>query len=270
MGRPAVSAPPARPKRDPTPLAITGVGLATSVGSSALASFVALRAGIARFTEVPGFVLSGGAEPRPAVAARSPLTARTADGSGRAVRLLTAAATDTLVMFNPRRWDLMVGSGLGTSAELVQDGLPTPPSRTTVSELPPGGGLVHIGPLDALIRLAERGLPEGEAVALATVDSLATDSALARFAALGRLKGPRAPVASSRAKRRASSSSNGRTTPARPADLPSPSSRHGGAERSRPRSGDPSPPVQRDSRTHSPTPSVACRRGPRSTSPSST
>ena len=193
MGRRAVSATPPRPGLRSAHLAITGVGLATSVGSSALASFTALQAGIARFAESPGVMLGGSPEPHPAVVARSPLTARAAGGPERAIRLLEAVVADPLGEVGPARWSLTVGGGLGNGAEPVRDALPGTLAREAVVASSPEARLRHCGPLDALALLAERGLRQGEVVALAAVDSLVTDSALSGFAALGRLKGAANP-----------------------------------------------------------------------------
>ncbi len=164
------------------PLAIVGVGLATSVGSSATATVAALRAGVARFAEVSGVVLAGRGDVRaaPAVAARSPLHVPRSGRAGSA--LVDAARADAAPWATAETWELHASHGAGLPA---QAGLaPT---------LHDAHGLVHTPLVARLAQLAERPAALAAPHGLAGVDLLTTPDALAHFAGLGRLKGPAAP-----------------------------------------------------------------------------
>lgn len=159
----------------PSPLAITGVGLVTSVGSSALATVAALRAGVARVREVPGVQIldRSGTRAEPLVAARSPLHGTGVAPGALGAALLADAIADAAAWVPPDRWETDVSPWLQTEA-------------------PRGvGALEHIGLVGRLVELAETSAPAP--VGLAAADSLTTAAALRHYADTGRVKGSAAP-----------------------------------------------------------------------------
>ena len=166
------------------PLAIVGVGLASSVGSSAEATVAALRAGVARFAEVPGTSLPGrgGAPSAPAVAARSPLH-RDEEGASRS--LLLAALADAAGWAPAATWEAHAGRWAGLPADRV-GGLPLATQHDA-------DGLVHTPVLARLAGLAGQADALPAPHGLAAVDVVASSAALGHYAARGRLKSGAAP-----------------------------------------------------------------------------
>ena len=160
-----------RAEPPPAPLAVVGVGLATAVGSSALASVAALRAGVARFREVPGVEVPnrGLTANEPVVAARSPLHVDGLAPAEVARALLRVAQADAGRRAGPDAWD------------------PLP------VQISPGEGLNRSGILDRLFALAEHTERAQTAVGLSVSDSLTAAGTLMHYAEAGRLKGSVAP-----------------------------------------------------------------------------
>ena len=172
-----------------SPLVVTGVGLATAVGSSARATAAALWAGVSRFAEIPDLLLPSQTGPSPALAARSPLSPPHASGADRGARLVAAALADALTAATPQSWRLEAGAGSEVGA--LRRLLPPELAQVAVPGPDLGGGLCHGGTLAALAQLAAAA--PSRPTALVAVDSLAVDPALAHFAQLGRVKSAPTP-----------------------------------------------------------------------------
>ncbi|HWD91509.1 MAG TPA: beta-ketoacyl synthase N-terminal-like domain-containing protein [Verrucomicrobiae bacterium] len=95
-------------------LAITGIGLVTPVGLSAAASTAALRAGISRIGDLPGFTVPNAAgEPQPATGAEVPVVPGNRQGPARLLRLAEQALREAVGdarLSQKQRCALLVGT----------------------------------------------------------------------------------------------------------------------------------------------------------------
>ena len=171
------------------PLAITAVGLATSVGSSAPASVAALRAGMARVHEVAAVVLPGPDGPVHPAAAQSPLC-HGAGPTKRGGRLLSAALSEATAGAPLTRLDVELGPGAGDVGGEAAAGHDL---DRAVLHRGPAEALSRCASLVRLVDLAQAPPTEGP-VAVAAVDSLVALDVLARWARLGRLKSAGTPA----------------------------------------------------------------------------
>lgn len=203
---------------------IIGIGVVTPVGLSALASCAALRAGIARITEVAGYTVPGPmGEPIEPVAGRVPLewmdggpkleewpghdkakvatplpeACWIADGSDRLVRMAALALEEALDEARtprpPGTWVLLLALADGEpSAPIVEVARKTGWNPQAV-EVIPGGRASALAAVHRARKLLDERRADG--VVVLAVDSLIRPSALKALDAAGRLRSEARPTA---------------------------------------------------------------------------
>ncbi|HEV2208980.1 MAG TPA: beta-ketoacyl synthase N-terminal-like domain-containing protein [Verrucomicrobiae bacterium] len=187
-------------------LAVTGIGLVTPVGLSAPASLAALRAGISRIGDLPGFsILNAAGEPQPITGAQVPRVPANRQGPARLARLAAQALREAAAqarLSRQQRCAVFLGAPAPHPGRRV---LPFAPVLQAEIEAvlagiaqPAGVRLIETGRAAGLqaLRTAARELSAADsrldAVLVGSVDSLISTLTLGSLQAQGRLReGPK-------------------------------------------------------------------------------